>query len=115
MIRILFLFCILFITNPHQVQAQDVEGVLHSGQRTGQAPFPVDSFEELPNPVATQPEWWRGRKTYHAGWGSTDVRYEKERPASAKSLKKKDRKSTRLNSSHVASSYAVFCLKKKNY
>src|SRR5690625_6405665 len=26
-----------------------------------------------------------------------------------------DRKSTRLNSSHVASSYAVFCLKKKSY
>src|SRR5690625_7056256 len=26
---------------------------------------------------------------------------------------KKDRKSTRLNSSHVANSYAVFCLKKK--
>src|SRR5690606_39478595 len=28
--------------------------------------------------------------------------------------KRKDRKSTRLNSSHVKSSYAVFCLKKKN-
>src|SRR5690625_4872204 len=28
--------------------------------------------------------------------------------------KRKDRKSTRLNSSHVAISYAVFCLKKKN-
>src|SRR5699024_12402505 len=27
----------------------------------------------------------------------------------------KDRKSTRLNSSHVSISYAVFCLKKKNY
>src|SRR5690625_6131817 len=27
--------------------------------------------------------------------------------------RKKDRKSTRLNSSHVATSYAVFCLKKK--
>src|SRR5690625_6901815 len=26
-----------------------------------------------------------------------------------------DRKSTRLNSSHVAISYAVFCFKKKNY
>src|SRR5439155_15814004 len=26
-----------------------------------------------------------------------------------------DRKRTRLNSSHVAMSYAVFCLKKKNY
>src|SRR5207253_6744974 len=29
------------------------------------------------------------------------------------SFSKKDRKSTRLNSSHVAISYAVFCLKKK--
>src|SRR5699024_11775074 len=28
-------------------------------------------------------------------------------------IKKKDRKSTRLNSSHVSISYAVFCLKKK--
>src|SRR5690625_1350937 len=27
----------------------------------------------------------------------------------------KDRKSTRLNSSHVAISYAVFCLKKKTF
>src|SRR5690625_5512200 len=36
------------------------------------------------------------------------------RPASApmqKQLLKQDRKSTRLNSSHVAISYAVFCLK----
>src|SRR5690349_23225113 len=30
------------------------------------------------------------------------------------SAKGKDRKSTRLNSSHVEISYAVFCLKKKN-
>src|SRR5690242_21620427 len=28
--------------------------------------------------------------------------------------KKRDRKSTRLNSSHMSISYAVFCLKKKN-
>src|SRR5256885_9973411 len=28
---------------------------------------------------------------------------------------KKDRKSTRLNSSHLVISYAVFCLKKKTY
>src|SRR5436305_5094350 len=28
---------------------------------------------------------------------------------------REDRKSTRLNSSHVRISYAVFCLKKKNY
>src|SRR5439155_16230869 len=31
------------------------------------------------------------------------------------SLLKRDRKSTRLNSSHVAISYAVFCLKKKTH
>src|SRR3712207_6851108 len=30
------------------------------------------------------------------------------------SLSKRDRKSTRLNSSHANISYAVFCLKKKN-
>src|SRR5690625_5316871 len=30
-------------------------------------------------------------------------------------LADRDRKSTRLNSSHVAISYAVFCLKKKTY
>src|SRR5690625_6291613 len=29
-------------------------------------------------------------------------------------IARRDRKSTRLNSSHVAISYAVFCLKKKN-
>ena len=32
-----------------------------------------------------------------------------------KSVKVEDRKSTRLNSSHVVISYAVFCLKKKKY
>src|SRR5438067_6126800 len=30
-------------------------------------------------------------------------------------LRRKDRKSTRLNSSHVSISYAVFCLKKKKH
>src|SRR3712207_7805506 len=30
-------------------------------------------------------------------------------------LREQDRKSTRLNSSHVNISYAVFCLKKKKY
>src|SRR5690625_2324895 len=33
---------------------------------------------------------------------------------SARHIPERDRKSTRLNSSHVAISYAVFCLKKKN-
>src|SRR5437764_3307874 len=35
------------------------------------------------------------------------------RPTKRKRVMKKDRKSTRLNSSHRCISYAVFCLKKK--
>src|SRR5690349_23351948 len=35
------------------------------------------------------------------------------RSASERTLLRRDRKSTRLNSSHVEISYAVFCLKKK--
>src|SRR5690606_41157073 len=40
--------------------------------------------------------------------GGVDVEHRREAPVHA------DRKSTRLNSSHVKISYAVFCLKKKN-
>src|SRR5438874_8966698 len=38
----------------------------------------------------------------------------RSRPAHRHLLARRDRKSTRLNSSHVEISYAVFCLKKKN-
>src|SRR5690349_23504082 len=38
----------------------------------------------------------------------------KVRDARLQAYKETDRKSTRLNSSHVEISYAVFCLKKKN-
>src|SRR5439155_1945147 len=37
----------------------------------------------------------------------------RHRPAMGNQPQDRDRKSTRLNSSHVAISYAVFCLKKK--
>src|SRR5690625_7014922 len=46
--------------------------------------------------------WIRWRRTAHG-----------VHPCSAGAVLR-DRKSTRLNSSHVAISYAVFCLKKKN-
>src|SRR5688572_32330181 len=39
--------------------------------------------------------------------------YKGELPASLRETTLKDRKSTRLNSSHSQISYAVFCLKKK--
>src|SRR5207253_6418181 len=41
------------------------------------------------------------------------VEEEVDRAAGGHGRAGRDRKSTRLNSSHVASSYAVFCLKKK--
>src|SRR5437762_7162852 len=37
-----------------------------------------------------------------------------ERQPSVHEIRQRDRKSTRLNSSHRCISYAVFCLKKKN-
>src|SRR5690606_41049324 len=40
---------------------------------------------------------------------------EVDRPPRVDRLQYLDRKSTRLNSSHVKISYAVFCLKKKKY
>src|SRR5439155_21678202 len=45
--------------------------------------------------------------------GRRQVLFRVERHQSTSSAR--DRKSTRLNSSHVAISYAVFCLKKKKY
>ena len=46
-----------------------------------------------------------------------DLKEQKQRVLDESALREaaaKDRKSTRLNSSHVVISYAVFCLKKKN-
>src|SRR5699024_2915547 len=89
MIRIVFLFSIIFLINSTPANAQEVQRVLHSGQKTGQNPSAVESFDERPNPMSTQPEWWTGKKSHLAGWGSKDIRYKKERPAEARSLNKK--------------------------
>src|SRR5256885_6737111 len=49
-----------------------------------------------------------------ARWIERAARHPARRPA--RSARRRDRKSTRLNSSHLVISYAVFCLKKKkNY
>src|SRR5690349_23358829 len=45
--------------------------------------------------------------------GRTCRRSPRRRPARPPASPRRDRKSTRLNSSHVEISYAVFCLKKK--
>src|SRR3712207_7465741 len=55
-----------------------------------------------PTPVTTGPNQLR--------WGNG----ESQRSNHQDPLRRPDRKSTRLNSSHANISYAVFCLKKKN-
>src|SRR5262245_64712069 len=52
-----------------------------------------------------------GRKALARGQGALAVGQERHRPDLVAAP---DRKSTRLNSSHLGISYAVFCLKKKN-
>src|SRR5690606_40048407 len=67
----------------------------------------------------------RGRGGRHGRYGVVGVRAEQRHPAVLDRAQRRewcavaaayprDRKSTRLNSSHVKISYAVFCLKKKN-
>src|SRR5439155_27132402 len=60
----------------------------------------------------------RGVLHRHGGRGDADPRarrpVHRRRHAGTDHADRRDRKSTRLNSSHVAISYAVFCLKKKN-
>src|SRR5207253_11252436 len=58
-----------------------------------------------------------GRRDRERGYGARaprhDLRGDHGPPRETPRRVRRDRKSTRLNSSHVAISYAVFCLKKK--
>src|SRR5436309_11942358 len=62
--------------------------------------FPYTTLFRSPDNIDRMAHEITGLPPYHAG----------EPPRSPRG----DRKSTRLNSSHVKISYAVFCLKKKN-
>src|SRR5207253_6919228 len=62
-------------------------------------------------PLAAAPE--RGSAEGRFG-ASLERAWHRRRAVLLRFRRAQDRKSTRLNSSHVAISYAVFCLKKKN-
>src|SRR5207249_5944872 len=53
------------------------------------------------------------RQRAGVGGGGRDRRGRRDGAQGYPGRRKRDRKSTRLNSSHVSISYAVFCLKKK--
>ena len=61
--------------------AQKTNGVTQSGYPTSQAPFPLEQYQELPNPTATDMNRWKSRPDIAVGWGNTDTRYAKELPA----------------------------------
>src|SRR5256885_9614817 len=60
-----------------------------------------------------QPPFLRGRYPSAESAVFSGGRLQAEDPASLHARTGRDRKSTRLNSSHLVISYAVFCLKKK--
>src|SRR3989442_7240214 len=77
--------------------------------------YPLSLHDALPISLGTLA---RGRRRYHCLGAllitrSRPLRLPETR-SPARSALQTDRKSTRLNSSHVRISYAVFCLKKKN-
>src|SRR5258705_7281551 len=61
----------------------------------------------LPQSRARTPRPGRGLASVHADEGSRVAAHDPD--------SRRDRKSTRLNSSHLGISYAVFCLKKKRF
>src|SRR2546426_5036193 len=73
--------------------------------------YTLSLHDALPILAGHPPVLWRTHETWrrpgHPTYSLKDAIAELPRPC------KRDRKSTRLNSSHLVISYAVFCLKKK--
>src|SRR5690625_4854515 len=91
-----------------QPSAQTLYHALEGNER--QPKINIGSYEKLSN-------YWENARNYYQQFESglrapnTEV-YFHEMPGGQYSNLMQDRKSTRLNSSHVAISYAIFCLKK---
>src|SRR5207248_4943744 len=90
-------------------EAKSTGKVAAEGVRPGGAPFPMASPETgyYGIPLLKEPSWTWEIPLYFFVGGAAGA-------AAVVGAVAKDRKSTRLNSSHRTISYAVFCLKKKN-
>ena len=64
------------------------QGVTQCGVPTGQPPFPIESYQELPDPSAPSPEQWAVVKQSGVSWGTTDTRYAKHAVPALKTQKK---------------------------
>lgn len=67
------LFCLCFTTAVH---AQQPQGVTQCGMPTGQPPYPLTIYTELPPLAEPRAGDWKGIGCPQAAWGSTDTRYE---------------------------------------
>src|SRR2546426_7692663 len=80
--------------------------------------FPYTTlFRSISGPAGQPRQWARDRSLYIPGVKFVATGVGKRGPYAAimdhQTFVDEDRKSTRLNSSHLVISYAVFCLKKK--
>src|SRR5688500_19865696 len=73
-------------------------------------PGPERAAQPIGDPLHLHGAQWR-RRIHFTGWRRE---YEVDAQFLARAQIGLDRKSTRLNSSHLVISYAVFCLKKKS-
>jgi len=74
-------FIIFLLGITEKVFTQTPEGTTHSGLKTGQAPFPLETYQELPNPTPTPLKKWKKTGVNSVVWGNTNTRYKKEEPA----------------------------------
>src|SRR2546426_1847537 len=72
--------------------------------------FPYTRSSDLGGAERRCDQWSSVRRRRRGLWR----RSWSQRPRGLRPCNQQDRKSTRLNSSHLVISYAVFCLKKKN-
>src|SRR3712207_7506283 len=75
----------------------------------------IGAFADAERPVDVERQLCAGRSRALNCEGSHDWRSLAQAAAPFTNPDGQDRKSTRLNSSHANISYAVFCLKKKNF
>lgn len=64
------------------------QGVTQCGVPTGQAPYPLESYQELPDPSAPSLREWAAVKQPNVSWGTTDTRYAKHTVPAVKAQKK---------------------------
>src|SRR5947199_3457371 len=97
---ILFFFTAPATTEIYTLSLHDALPIFPRGQRGHELALPSRTPESGAISIATPA-------------ASRRSRYGLGRPGSRSKSLRSDRKSTRLNSSHLGISYAVFCLKKK--